>query len=173
MVALVPQFPGASAGGPGLPSCWTSGVSSGVTSGGSCGCFTSTGTSSQNHNLTGNQPPPPPPIQIISGAGILSTPSVALNMNSYALQFSATDPSVLPPLQPLDVCLRGRLDSIVSAHTATDPLPAIGTLLKSYGLGPFSLMHICIALSSTFCLRFGQARSLLPALLRISNSNFF
>ncbi len=65
MVALVPNFPGASAGGPGLPSCLSSGVSSGVTSSESCGCLSSTGTSLQNHGLTGDQLSPKQQIQSV------------------------------------------------------------------------------------------------------------
>ena len=52
MAASIPHIPGVSSGGPGLPSCLTSGSSSGVTSIGSLGCLTSTGNSLPNHNLT-------------------------------------------------------------------------------------------------------------------------
>jgi len=128
MAASIPHIPGVSSGGPGLPSCLTSGSSSGVTSVGSLGCSTSTGNSLPNHSLTSS---------LISNA--LPTSQTNLNLNSYGQRYSNSAPMVLPLLQPMDKSLRPRFDDVMSAHTSTDPLPAIANLLMGYGLETFSL----------------------------------
>ena len=57
LTTLVANVSGVSSGGPGLPNSLSSGSSSGVISGGSGGCLSTSGTPSQNHILSGQQTP--------------------------------------------------------------------------------------------------------------------
>ena len=83
LTTLGSNFSGVSSGGPGLPSCLSSGSSSGVMSGGSRGCLSSSGTPSQNHIPARQQTP-----------SSLPTLPTLMNFNSYGKNYSPTDPSL-------------------------------------------------------------------------------
>ena len=91
---------------PELPRCVTS-RSSGVTSEGSRGCETSTGTPSLSHSRVDPTISP-----------FLPASSPTLDMNSYRKVYSASDPEFLPALQPLDNSLRQRFEDAIATHSS-------------------------------------------------------
>ena len=133
------QISGGTSGLVGPPICSSGGVGSASPSGnpglgsGSIGGgipfgLSGAGATQPNPILTASQQP--------SGVQPIAT---TYNFNSYGKQYSASDPSVLPLLLPLDTDLRPRSNDIMVTQTHADPLTAIASLLRTYGLQPFKL----------------------------------